>query len=222
MVTTGAGTTGFFADEVEDLAVVEVAGVLVVATGRVAVDRAGAREVRGVVRLAGASAPVREVVAGLFAAPVVEVTVGLLSVAVVLRGDVVIADEANVDFRPDRLLVGFLFSSPEVIEAKSGSWSEAVDLDAPRAVRLAVVPGAGRVGGLFKLDPRMLERVEAVEGLAVVDVLVEVVVVAGRFAAAPVEEVANGRRGGAVVVLEDATGDDIFFFGVEDVVLAAG
>jgi hypothetical protein len=224
LVTTGAGAAGFFEDRVEDLAVVEVAGVLVVVAGRVAVDREGARDVRGVVRLVGASAADREVVAGLFAAPVLEVTVGLLSaaVAVVLRGDVVVVEEVKVDFRVDRLLVGFRFSSPEVIEDRSGSWSDAVDLDVPRAVRRAVVPGAGRVGGLFRLDPKTLERLDVVEGLDIVDVLAEVDVVAGRFAAAAADEVVNGRRGGAVPALEDATGEDIFFFGVVDVVFGAG
>lgn len=60
---------------------------------------------------------------------------------------------------------GFLFSSPDVSDARSGSASDVVLEDRP--ARLAAVPGAGRVGGLFRLDaPSVLVRVlVAVEGL---------------------------------------------------------
>lgn len=61
---------------------------------------------------------------------------------------------------------GFLTSSPEVSDDRSGSASDVVLDDKP--VRLAAVPGAGRAGGLFKLDapPSVLVRVlVAVGGL---------------------------------------------------------
>jgi len=79
------------------------------------------------------------------------------------------------------------------------------------------VPGAGRVGGLFRLEPSTLARLDAVvEARAVVDVLAVVVLVAGRFAAAAVEvELVSGRRGGAVSA-PFAAEEAILFFGVVD------
>jgi hypothetical protein len=221
-VATGDGAEAFFAASVEDLEVADVAGARAVVVGRTF----EMREVRGAVLLAAGSAAAREVVVvGRLGAAVVDDTVGLLSAVVVFPGERVLVEEVNVDFRAATLLAGFLFSSPEVMDERSGSWSDAVDLDAPRAVFLAVVPGAGRVGGLLRLDPSTLLRLVVVveEGLDRVEDLAAVVeVVAGRFAAAAVVELVNGRRGAAVAVLEDATGEDIFFLGVVDAAFAAG
>lgn len=70
----------------------------------------------------------------------------------------------------------FLLSSPDVTDDSSGSWSEAV-LDDEIVLR-AVVPGAGRVAGLLRLDPPMalVRAVEVAGGLtALVEVRVAVV-----------------------------------------------
>lgn len=56
---------------------------------------------------------------------------------------------------------GFLVSSPEVTDERSGSASDAV-LDATPALRVAAA-GTERVGGRFRLDPAVLAREVAVE-----------------------------------------------------------
>ncbi|KAF2117355.1 hypothetical protein BDV96DRAFT_644779 [Lophiotrema nucula] len=83
----------------------------------------------------------------------------------------------------------------------SGSASEAA-VFAAAPVRLAAVPGAGRVGGLFKLDPAVpdLNVEQAGARDAVVDARAVLDAAAGRFAAAPVV-LAVGRRGGTGSVL---------------------
>lgn len=153
-------------------------------------------DVRGV-RAVVPSVPGR-VVGGRFAAAVVEAALGLA--AVVFPGDALVpAIEDKVVLRA----AGFLFSSPDVTEGNSGSASEAADLEAKPGF-LATVPGAGRVGGLFRLDPAVDVRVadfDAVVGaLAVVDDAV------GRRAAAVPLVIAVGRRGGtgSLDVDEDA------------------
>ena len=93
-----------------------------------------------------------------------------------------------------------LCSSAEVTDDSSGSASDEVDLPT-RPARLVAVPGAGRVGGLFRLDPTVLRREVALDsGLdAVVDVDGRVLVedAAGRRApAGAVPPVVVGRRGG--------------------------
>lgn len=168
-------------------------------------------EARGVARVVELSpAAGRVLVRGRFAAAVDEaaVEVRVVPEMEVLEdaGDLV---PAAVEDSPVRRTVGFLFSSPEVMEAMSGSDSEAVDL-CVRPVRLAVVPGAGRVGGLFRLEPAVPERiVELASGReAVVEALaVPVVDVVGRRAeaAVPAAAVVVGRRGGTGS-LEEAAG----------------
>jgi hypothetical protein len=96
-----------------------------------------------------------------------------------------------------RRTVVLFFSSPEVTDERSGSASDAVLED--EMVLRAVVPAAGRVGGLFKLDPTVLVRDVAVVGafdalVAVLAVLVDAA--AGRRALAAVPLDAVGRRGG--------------------------
>lgn len=200
------GTEGFFACDtgVLEAAVGVVRAVVVgrVVEGLVVEEANDVRGAERVVEAAGAErvveveAAVRDEVRGRFA--VVEVVDGVIvdlrSDAAVLPGDdLVAAVEVNVVLRA----AGFLFSSPEVMEDRSGSASEVADLEVKPA-RRAAVPGAGRVGGLFKLEPAVLERiVDVPSGLdAVVEALGVVVVVAGRLAAEVAEEVVGGRRGG--------------------------
>lgn len=89
-----------------------------------------------------------------------------------------------------RRAVGFLFSSPEVMEPISTSASDGVER-AARPVLRAVAPMAGRVGGLLSVEPVVPARAVALAG--------------GRAAAvgarAVVEDVAAGRRVLAVEVL---------------------
>ena len=172
-------------------------GARVVVAGRVAagfwVDEA--REARGVARVGVFSALGREVVEGRFAAVVEGVTVDLLSDGVALPG---------AALGPAMVLrtAGFLFSSPDVSDASSGSASACAGLLAS-AVRLAAVPAGARVGGLFRLDPVPARRdVELAGGLDALDggrVAVFVDAAAGRRAPAEAVVVplaAAGRRGG--------------------------
>jgi hypothetical protein len=155
-----------------------------------------AREARGVARVVAASADGR-VVAGRLAAlvgVVVEEARDWRDVG--LAGD---GREAVDDVTGVRRTAGVLFfSSPDVTEDRSGSASDAVLED--EMVLRAVVPAAGRVGGLFKLDPTVLVRDVAVVGafdalVGVRAVLADAAV--GRRALAAVPLVAVERRGGA-------------------------
>jgi hypothetical protein len=106
-----------------------------------------------------------------------------------------------------RTAVGFLPSSPDVTDERSGSASEAVDLEA-NPVRLTAVPGTGRVGGLLKLDPAALIRdVELVVDLdALVGARAVLVDTVGRRAptgAVPLDVVVR-RRGGTPSLLAEA------------------
>lgn len=198
---------GFLACVAEALAVVPAPAAVRVVLGRAAVVLVveGARDDRGAVRDVGVS-PAARAVTGRLAVPVLldGAIEDLLSVVVVLPGDRVAAAEASVVLRAD----GFLFSSPEVIEPISGSASEAADLEA-NPVLLAAVPGAGRVGGLLKLDPAVLARaVEEARGRDVVVEARDAVVdagAAGRRAPAVAGvvplEVASPRRGGTASCL---------------------
>jgi hypothetical protein len=133
------------------------------------------------------------------------------------------------------LTVGFLVSSPEVMEARSGSASEVVvDLEA-NAVRLAAVPATGRVGGLLRLEAEFPERIVEVESgfdapaVVLVDAETDdAAPAAGRRAptvAVPEESVAVGLRGGMASLEEDveailrrvAEGDEED--GIDDVVV---
>jgi hypothetical protein len=200
MVSLGAGAgvgaaviDGFFACENNALGTgpgAALAAVVVgraTAEGRVDVDS----DARGVVRAAALSAEGR-VVRGRFAAAVAEAG-GRVVEVVVFPGDDLVAD---VDARVVRRATGLLFSSPDVTEDRSGSASEAAALEANAGFR-TTVPGAGRVGGLLKLDPAAEARV-AVPG-SVLDAVVAVRVVlvaAGRRAPVPEPTTAVGRRGG--------------------------
>jgi hypothetical protein len=200
-VAAADAVTGFFAGSVEALVAVPAAG-LAVLVRPVAVLVEGAREERGAVFAVEASAAERVVAGRLAVLVVLEGAIeDLRSVAVVLAGDRVVVAGVMVVLRA----AGFLFSSPEVMEPMSGSASEAADLE-DNAVLLAAVPGAGRVGGLFKLEPAVVVRaVELVRGR---DVVVEARVVAdaavGRRApvgAVLAVPVASGRRGAAASCL---------------------
>lgn len=187
----GGGTEaeGFFICPAT-LAAVLGAALVVVVEGREAVVLVEeASDARGAVRLVDdASAAVR-VVRGRFAVVVVAVDEASdgLEVAV-FPGD---ARVAVPDTRGVLRTVGFLFSSPDVTDDNSGSASEVVLDD--NAVLLGTVPGAGRVGGLFKLDPIVLVRdVELDSGLVELAVAVRVVFVDGRVA---LVVAAPGRRG---------------------------
>lgn len=188
---SGAGfaaeaTEGFFVWEIGALDV-ELGVALVAVVGRVVVDLVDeASDVRGVVFVVDVSAAERDV-KGRFAAVVPEgAMVDLRSDAAVLPGeDLVAAVEDSVVLRA----AGLLFSSPDVMDDSSGSASDVVGLEV-KPVLLAAVPGAGRVGGLFKLDPAVLLRiVEVPRGL---DAVVE--------ARAVVEDAAVGRRAPTVAV----------------------
>lgn len=150
-----------------------------------------ASDARGAAREVEVSAAGR-VVRGRFAVVVDEGASEALGV--VLPGDdrVVAAGTAGV-----LRTVGFLFSSPDVTEDRSGSASDDAVLLA-NAVLLTAVPGAGRVGGLFKLDPTVLVRAVALaSGFDAVEARVVEAAAAGRRApAAAVLLVAAGRRGG--------------------------
>lgn len=212
---------GFFACPSVLFAAV-VVGALVDVAGRVAAGLVpDAREARGAVRVAEVSALVRDVAVGRLGAAAV-----LDGVMVERRSAVEVTFEgedfdAVEDDKADIRLVwpltpSFLFSSPEVRDERSCSWSDVELFEVEvRPVRRVPVAGAGRVGGLFKLNPNVEDLVaEAARGFVVV-VEVRVVVVAGRLAAAPVVAVDRGRRGAAWSPFDAAVDaeDDIFFFG---------
>lgn len=171
-------------------------GVRVLMEGREFVVFAGVdagREARGVARVVVASALGREVVEGRLTAVVVGAMVDLRSDGVALPAAAV----------PAKLLrtVGFLFSSPEVTEARSGSASPAAAF-VPNAVRLAAVPTGARVGGLLRLLPAPARRevllargFDALLGGRVV-VFVDDAAGARRAAGAALLLVAAGLRGG--------------------------
>lgn len=176
-----AGTDSFLACPASafgPVAVVRVAAaaeaVVAAAVGRVLGGLAeGPREARGA-RVVAASAAAR-VVEGRFAVAVAvaaeDESEGL---DVGFPGD---GRAAAVDATAGLRTGGFfLLSSPDVTDDRSGSWSEAV-LDDEIVLR-AAVPGAGRVGGLLRLDPptALARVVEAAGGLtALVEVRVVVV-----------------------------------------------
>lgn len=199
----GAGavdTESFFACPTGALAAPGAA--LVVVEGLVPVVLVeGANDARGVARVVEASAAGR-VVSGRFAPAVAEGASDCLDV--VLPGDdrVAALGNAGVLRAVDRL-----FSSPEVTDDNSGSASDAVALEDTPAL-LAAEPGAGRVGGLFRLDPRVLTREDAlVGGFDALDVeaLAVPVAAAGRRALAVVlAPAAAGRRGGTGSLLAEA------------------
>lgn len=206
----GAGTLteSFFACPAGALAAAPTAALVVAVEGRAPVVRVDeASDARGVARAVEASAAGRVVRGRFAAAAVVEGAIDWRDVG--LPGDerVAAVDVAGVR----RAVVGFLFSSPEVTADSSGSASEAVDLEA-RPARRTAEPGAGRVGGLFRLDPTVLAReVELAGGLdAPVEaraVLVEAVV--GRRAPVALVVVVVGRRGGTPSLLAEAALDAI-------------
>jgi len=188
----GAETDSFFAGPAGAFAVAPA--VRVPAAGRVAVGRVdAAREARGAVRVVVASADGRVVTGRLAAVVVVEEgAMDCLEVGLAGDGLEVVDDVTGV-----RRTAVLFFSSPDVTDDRSGSASDAV-LDDEMVLR-AVVPAAGRVGGLFRLDPTVLVRDVAVVGafdaLAVVRaVLVDAA--AGRRALAAVPLAAVGRREG--------------------------
>lgn len=185
----------------------------------------GANEARGALVVAESAAG--RVATGRFAVAAVPVAV---AVAVAVAVDEA-SDGREAGFAGDeraavpdatggRRTAGFfLLSSPEVTDDTSCSISEAV-LDDETALRVAE-PAAGRVGGLFRLEPTALVREAAVVGAldALVaargvdseDVPVVVVVVvnadgaAGRRAAPPTAEaLVAGRRRATGPSLEEA------------------
>jgi hypothetical protein len=164
------------------------------AAGLVAAGRVDeAREARGAVRVVAVSAGGR-VVRGRLAA-VVDVVEGAMDCRDVgLAGD---GREAVDDAAGVRRTAVLFFSSPDVTDDRSGSASDAVFDD--EMVLRAVEPGAGRVGGLFRLDPTVLVRDVDVVGAFDTLALVRAVLVdaaAGRRALAAVPLAAVGRRGG--------------------------
>lgn len=197
---SGASTLaidGFLACPMVDFAA-EVAAAFVAALGRVPVvlveEASGAL---AVVRLVEDSAAGRLDVRGrLVAAVVVDGAIEALD-EVVLPGEARVGAVA-VEMLGARRTVVFRFSSPEVTDECSAS-EEAVLLAS--VVLLTLVPGTGRVGGLFRLEPTVLVRDEAVVvGFdAVVDARAVLVEAAGRraptVAVPPVDAVAS-RRGG--------------------------
>ena len=195
-----AEADGFFACPAgvfDAVAVVRPVVVAAAADGRVVAGLAEeAREVRGA-RVAAASAEGR-VVEGRFAA-VVAVAVAVEGASEGLDAGLLGDGRAAVlDVTGGlRTAVGFFLpSSPDVTEATSGSASEAV-LDEETVLR-AAVPGTGRVGGLFRVDPTVLVREVELEGgfAAVVVRVVAVAGATGRPAAAVVLDTV-GRRGAA-------------------------
>jgi hypothetical protein len=191
--TEGAEMDSFFACPTGTLGVVP--GARAGATGRVGLED-DARDARGVARVVGAS-PFGRVVKGLFAVVVVVVVEGAMDcLDIGFPGDTrgVVPAVMGV-----RRTAGFLFSSPDVTEERSGSASE-VPLDV-KPGRLAV-PGTGRVGGLLRLPPTALVR-DVVLGVVLdapieVRALLVVDAAAGRraLAALPPVAVVVGLRGG--------------------------
>ena len=161
-----------------------------------------------------ASVAVRDVAGRLGGAVADGASADLRSVtgALVLDGR---ADAAADRFDMRRAAVaapGFLFSSPEVRADRSGSGSDPEVLEAAR-VRLAAFPGTGRVGGLLRLEPTVLVRVEEASGLTPSAFAAELDAGTERFADAAVDEAAVGRRGAADPGLAE---DDAAFFRTDD------
>ncbi|KAF1993917.1 hypothetical protein P154DRAFT_48407 [Amniculicola lignicola CBS 123094] len=199
----GGAMEGLFACKAGARGAAPVADLGVAAGLDVVVRVEEARGARGVAR--AVSAVGREVVRGRLGAGAGAcegAMVDLLSETGALPGDDRVA---SVEVLRAAALAGFLFSSPDVSAAMSGSASEAPDLDEASPVLLAAVPGAGRVGGLFKLDPTVLARVVELE--SGFDAVVEPLAVdaaAGRLAARPAELAVPRRRGGTASALEAA------------------
>jgi hypothetical protein len=194
------GIEGFFAWETGALATAP--GVALVVDGRVVVGLAEEpKEVRGVALVVGASAAARDV-KGRFAAVVLAgAIVDRRSDAAGFPGELRVA---AVDDSVVLRAAGFLFSSPEVMEERSGSASDVAPLEA-NPVLLAAVPAAGRVGGLFRLDPAVPVRiVELPSGFDAVVELRALLAAAGRRApaATALVEVVPGRRGGTFSAFE--------------------
>jgi len=211
VVEAGAGggaalTDAFFACAIGVFAAAPIAALVVVVDGRVPVVLVeAASDARGVARAVDASAAGR-VVRGRLAVVVVEGAIDCRDVA--FPGEDRVAAVAVPAVL--RTAVVFLFSSPEVTDDSSGSASEAVARELI-PVRLTAAPATGRVGGLFRLDPRVLTRdVEVVEGLDADAVEARAVLAvddaAGRRAptAAGVPAVVVGRRGGTESLLAEA------------------
>jgi len=197
-----AGTESFFACPLGAFA--GLGAALAVVEGRapvVLVDDAS--DARGVARVVGASAAGRVlVVRGRFAPAVVEGATDCRDV--VFPGDDRVTALGNAGVLR---AVDFLFSSPDVTDDRSGSASDAVALeDAPGL--LAAVPGAGRVGGLLRLDPTVLTReVELDAGFDAVAVEARALLVAAvgrRALAVALPPTAVGRRGGTGSLLAEA------------------
>jgi hypothetical protein len=186
----GTAADGFLACPTGTLAVVPGAA-LVAVEGRVVVVVEvlveGASDVRGAARVVGVSAAGR-VVRGRFAAVAVEGAMEVLEAG--FPGD---AREAAAPGTNGVLrTVGFRVSSPEVTDERSGSASDVVLDD--KVVLRGPVPAAGRVGGLFRLDPAVLVRDVALDGGFVALAEARVLAVAGRVA---LVAGTPGRRGGA-------------------------
>ena len=183
--TDEAETDSFFACPTGTLGVVP--GACPAARGRVADGlEDGAREARGAARVVDASADGR-VVKGRFAVVVLPGAMDCLDVG--FPGD---TRGAAPDVTGARRTAGFLFSSPDVTEERSGSASEVVRDGSPGL--LAAVPGAERVGGLVRLPPTALVRdVELEAGL---DALVDAAAGRRAPAAPPPVAVTVGLRGG--------------------------
>lgn len=207
---TGGGIEGFLAWPAGAFAAAPgvraaVVGRAVVVGRVVVVLVEEANDARGLARFAASAAG--RVVKGRFGAAVAGAIVDLRSETAALPGeDRVAAVEDKVVLRAAEDAVGLLFSSPEVTEAISGSASDAVGVLVVNPARRAAVPGAGRVGGLFKLDTEApVLIVELASGLdAVVEARAVVDAATGRFAA---PTVVVGRRGGTGSVL--GVDDDI-------------
>lgn len=190
----GVETDSFFACPEGAFVAVPGAALAVVAGREAVVLAEGARDERVVPRVVGceASAAGREV-RGRFAA--VEEEGASDDLEDTFPGGDRIAEPAIAGVLR---AAGFLFSSPDVTDDSSGSASDAVDLEANPPL-LAADPGAGRVGGLFKLDPTVPVRdMELDEGF---DALIEgravLAAAAGRRApTVAVPPVVVGRRGG--------------------------
>lgn len=162
-----------------------------------------ANDARGVARDVDVSAAGR-VVRGRFAPAVVEGATDCRDV--VFPGEALVAAlGTTVVLRA----VGRLFSSPDVTDDSSGSASDAFAReDAPGLLTAEL--GAGRVGGLFRLDPAVLRRDDALVGgldALAVDVLALLVLVAAvdrRALAVVLAPTAAGRRGGTASLLAEA------------------
>jgi hypothetical protein len=213
--TVWADTDSFFACPTGTFGVVP--GARAAAIGRVVggLEDDEAKDARGVARAVDAS-PFGRVVEGRVA--VVDVVDGAIDcLDAGFPGD---ARGVNPDVIGALRTAGFLFSSPDVTDERSGSASD-VPLDVNPGL-LAAVPGAGRVGGLVKLPPTALVRdVELGAGL---DALVEVRALfvdtaAGRraLAAVPPDAVVVGLRGGTASFEPELGAFDAIFLRTDEV-----